>query len=44
MVQVLNLIFLGPVIGYFVGFFALMIVEFIYNDVIVETSMTVLAA
>ena len=40
----LNLIALGPIIGYFVGRIAVTIVEFIYNDVIIETAITVLAA
>jgi NhaP-type Na+/H+ or K+/H+ antiporter len=40
----LNLIILGPIIGYLIGRVAVSIVEFIYNDVIVETTMTVLSA
>ena len=40
----LLLVAVGPVIGYIVGTLAVMIVEFVYNDVIVETTMTVLAA
>ena len=38
------LIVVGPIIGYIVGILAVMIVEFVYNDVIIETTMTVLAA
>ena len=39
-----RLVIIGPVLGYFVGATAVNIVEFVYNDVIIETTMTVLAA
>jgi hypothetical protein len=38
----LNLIILGPTIGYCVGRLAVLIVELVYNDVVIETTMTVL--
>jgi len=37
------LVVVGPVIGYLVGQIAVFVVEFVYNDVIIETTMTVLA-
>ena len=40
----LLLIVVGPLIGYGVGTVASMIVEYVYNDVVVETTLTVLAA
>lgn len=39
-----RLVVVGPVLGYLVGATAVNIVEFVYNDVIIETTMTLLAA
>ena len=40
----LQLAIVGPIIGYLVGLLAVNIVEFVYNDVLIETTMTILAA
>ena len=39
-----RLVIVGPLLGYLVGAIAVNIVEFVYNDVLIETTMTVLAA